>query len=93
MRKSWVAADAVLSGTAFHSRRNFTAGGAGRPRYRAEYLGERKGKNVSIQVPQKGDKRKLVEMAEQMRVRALPNVTIRRKLVRKCSRSYRPSCA
>ena len=30
---------------------------------RAEYLSERKGKNVSIQVPQKGDKRKLVEMA------------------------------
>ena len=32
---------------------------------RAEYLSDRKGKNVSIQVPQKGDKRKLVEMAEQ----------------------------
>ncbi|HEX2242278.1 MAG TPA: excinuclease ABC subunit UvrC, partial [Gammaproteobacteria bacterium] len=32
---------------------------------RAEYLSERKGKNVSIHVPQKGDKRKLVEMARQ----------------------------
>ena len=32
---------------------------------RAEYLSERKGKNVSIHVPQKGDKRKLVEMAQQ----------------------------
>jgi excinuclease ABC subunit C len=32
---------------------------------RVEYLSERKGKNVSIHVPQKGDKRKLVEMARQ----------------------------
>jgi excinuclease ABC subunit C len=32
---------------------------------RAEYLSERKGKNVTIHVPQKGDKRKLVEMARQ----------------------------
>jgi excinuclease ABC subunit C len=32
---------------------------------RAEYLSERKGKNVSIHVPQKGDKRKLVEMAQE----------------------------
>ncbi|HEX6175058.1 MAG TPA: excinuclease ABC subunit UvrC [Candidatus Binatia bacterium] len=32
---------------------------------RAEYLSERKGKNMSIHVPQKGDKRKLVEMAQQ----------------------------
>jgi excinuclease ABC subunit C len=32
---------------------------------RGEYLSERKGKNVSIHVPQKGDKRKLVEMAQQ----------------------------
>ncbi|HXG51652.1 MAG TPA: excinuclease ABC subunit UvrC [candidate division Zixibacteria bacterium] len=32
---------------------------------REEYLGERKGRKVSISVPQKGDRRKLVEMAIQ----------------------------
>ena len=32
---------------------------------RAEYLSERKGKKVSILVPQRGDKRRLVDMAEE----------------------------